>query len=239
MIVMTATAFAQEEYDEQTIAEVNDHFRTGAQLYYDGEYDAAIEQFESAHAKIPNAIFLYNISLAQAKKGEHEKSLETAERADQFGGLGEAERQQNQARIAALRRVTTAQDASSSIAKRGPPVEPLFQFGTAAWIGTALVVGGLVGYGGVALIDRSIAADVDAYRTAAAAGDEERYEELKDDIRPRQTTGRVVFIVSSLAIVSGASLLVYDLLLHDRNAETTVSLIPVRGGFGVTLSRRF
>ena len=96
-----------------------------------------------------------------------------------------------------------------------------------------------MGYGGVALIDRSIAADVDAYRTAAAAGDEERYEELKDDIRPRQTTGRVVFIVSSLAIVSGASLLVYDLLLHDRNAETTVSLIPVRGGFGVTLSRRF
>lgn len=241
LTIIAATCLSPAElcaqsYDEQTIVEVNEHFKKGAQFYYDENYDAAIAEFEAAHAKIPNAIFLYNISLAQAKKGETEKSLATAEAAQKMGGLGPDEQVQNEARITALRRVAITQGVAEHVA-RFPPVEPMFHFGTLSWVGSGLIVAGVLGLGGVVLIDRSISGDVDAYKAAVARGDTGTADSLRDDIRPHQTSGKVLFVVSSLAIASGAGLLVYDLWLKPD--QTSVSFAPIRGGFGVSLTQHF
>lgn len=238
--VSSPTSVFAQEYDETTIEEVNAHFSKGAQLYYDGQYDAAIAEFEAAHAKIPNGVFLYNISLAYARKGDTARALETAREAQEFGGLGEEELKQNEARIVALQRVQQANEASSEIAANlPPPVEPLFDFGPTAWVGSALVVGGLLGYGGVLIIDRNLSADVEAYREAARNNDNVAFEDLKDEIRPRQRAGRIIFTLSTLAVASGATLLVYDLLLRKSNDDTIVTFAPTHDGAAISLTRRF
>ncbi len=226
-----------QDYDEETIAAVNQHFRSGAQLYYDGDYDAAIVEFEAAHAKIPNAIFLYNISLAQAKKGETDASLATAEAAQEFGGLGADEQVQNSARITAMRRVKTSESAAADIGSALPPVDPLLNFSTMSWIGLGVGVAGLIGWGVVYGIDRSLAPDVRAYKAAASRGDAAEYQRLKDDLRPRQSGARALFVVSSLAVIGGAGLLVYDLVL--RKDDTMVAIAPMVGGVGAVLTHRF
>jgi tetratricopeptide (TPR) repeat protein len=229
------TAVAQD-YDEQTIAEVNAHFEAGAQYFYEENWEAAIEEFEAGHRKIPNAIFLYNISLAYTRMGNREKALEYAVAADEMGGLGQADHTQNQARIVALMNANHAE----SVAESRTIGEPLFNFSLLGWIGTGAIVGGLLAYGGVVGIDRGLAADVEAYRAAAEANDVANYERLRDEIRPKQTGGRLLFVVGTLAIVGGVSLIVYDTMIRgDNDTKAGVAIVPTRDGAVLSVSGRF
>lgn len=238
LALFTPASLVAQDYDEATINAVNEHFAKGAKLYYDGRYDEAIAEFEAAHRKIPNAIFLYNISLAQAKKGQLRESLKTAEQADSFGGLGPDEQVQNQARIAAMRRQLVAEDASKDVANRLPPVDPLLDFSKWGWIGSGLVVGGLLGLAGVAVIDGNLKPEIDAYRDAADRGDTAAMARLEEDIRPRQTGGRVLFVLSSAAVLGGAGLLVYDIAFRKEEGAA-VRLIPRPDGVFVAFGARF
>ena len=232
-------AFAQD-YDEQTIEEVNAHFEKGAQHFFDEEWEAAIAEFEAGHAKIPNAIFLYNISLAYTRMGDRQKALQYAVEADEMGGLGEADQTQNQARIAALTSANRAEATAVDVQEKGLAREPLFRFTTLGWIGAGSVAAGLLAYAGVLSIDAGLAADVDAYRAAADANDTAELERLRGEIKPRQTGGRVLFTLGTLAVVGGAGLIVYDLMFNEKNEQPPrVSLVPTRGGAVVTFGGRF
>ncbi len=223
-----------QEYDEATIEKVNTHFETGADLYYDEKYEEAIAEFEAGHALIPNAIFLYNISLAYERMGETEKALQKAEEAEEMGGLSEQERVSNRARIAALQRTTTATELAET--RRTP--SPLVRFTHWGWIGSGLVAGGLLALAGTLSVDAALSDDVDAYRDAAQSGNRAEYDRLADDIKRRQTGGRVLFFLGTAGVIGGTGLIVYDLMFNPNNrpAETPqVALIPGRGGASLQL----
>lgn len=239
-LLMPAVALAQD-YDEQTITEVNAHFEKGAQHFYDEEWKDAISEFEAGHRKIPNAIFLYNISLAYNRMGDQEKALEYAVAADDMGGLGEADQTQNQARIAALTNANQAKSAAVDISNRAKVGDPLFNFSLLGWIGSGLVVGGVIAYAGVLSIDNAIAPDVAAYKEAVAENDTANVERLRGEIKPKQNGGRALFVVGTAAIVGGIGLIVYDLVFNPNNSarETTVGFAPTKDGGFVSFRTTF
>lgn len=235
MLAWSPQAVAQE-YDAATIEAVNDHFAAGAQLYYDGAYDAAIAQFELAHAKIPNAIFLYNISLAHQKKGDLRKALATAKEADELGGLGEDEQVQNLARIVAMNRIVASQRAAQKF--EGGLLRNV-NLGVPGWTGIGLASAGVVGLVVVGILDVGLAPDVADHRDAVQRGDAAAQAEIAEQLRPRQNSARVVFAMSTVALTAGAGLLVYDLFLARKETKLGVMLAPSPDGVTVSLRHHF
>lgn len=232
-------AHAQDQnYDEETIAKVNNHFETGANLFYEEDYEGAIREFEAGHALIPNAIFLYNISLAYERMGQTDKALETAEEAEELGGLNDSERVSNRARIVAL----GSQQHAVEIADDAATPDPLFRFTRWGWIGSGLVVGGVIALGATAGIDRALSDEVGDFKAAAANDDQAEYDRLKDEIDRRQTGARVLFVLGTIGVVGGAGLIVYDLMFNPNNrpADTpAVTVAPTRGGAALQLRWQF
>ena len=234
-----APAFAQT-YDDATIEAVNDHFARGEQYFYEEDYPNAIRQFEAANELIPNAIFLYNISVAYEKMGERDKALEKAKEADRMGGLGEREQTLNQGRIRAMQAAQTAEVAAAEM-PLGPP--PLFSFTKWGWIGSATAALGGLMLVNVLIVDSRLADEVDAYKEAAAVEDAAEYERLKAELRSRQTGARALFVVGTLALVGGVGLVIWDLRFNPDNPgvgrDVTVGVTPTLGGGAASVRYRF
>ncbi|MCB9594808.1 MAG: tetratricopeptide repeat protein [Sandaracinaceae bacterium] len=70
--VLAAPAAAQTEGDERARM----LFQAGTVYYQNGEYERALEQFETAYELSPRPILLYNIGLARERSGNPEGALE-------------------------------------------------------------------------------------------------------------------------------------------------------------------
>lgn len=70
LITVAAPARADER------AEARRHFRAGIALVRDGRFLAAIEEFQSAYAILPNVNVLFNIARAYSDAGEFERALD-------------------------------------------------------------------------------------------------------------------------------------------------------------------
>ena len=55
-------AFAETPAADTAVSEARQHFADGLRLYKDGDFDAALVQFERAYEKKPNPKVLYNIA---------------------------------------------------------------------------------------------------------------------------------------------------------------------------------
>jgi hypothetical protein len=76
VIIALAVLFA----GSSALADARQHFMAGQDYYTQGRYDKAIEEFEEAYRLEPKPLLLYNISMAQEKVGELEKSVDYLKR---------------------------------------------------------------------------------------------------------------------------------------------------------------
>ena len=222
-----------QEYDPETIESVNQHFERGEKHFYDEDYEAAIREFEAANDLIPNAIFLYNISVAHERLGQREKALATAEEAERVGGLGPDESASNRARIAAMRRTKTAEVAATEV-RSEPDVRPMFSFTKWGWIGTGTAILGVLMLANVLVIDGRLADEVEAYKRAAADRNRTEYDRLKSEIDRRQNGARALLVVGTLALLGGIGLVVWDLKFNRQNqpaGEVMLRFAPTTDGF--------
>ena len=211
------------EDDPAIVERVQQHFDRGATLYKQGDYEGAIHEFEAGNALIPNAIFLYNISLAEAKLGRHREALARAEEAQEMG-LPDEDANQNAARIAALRTSLEAQDVAQDVHDHPSPSffsglsNPLSTIG---WVGVASVSLGTLAMLGTLQVDLSLGDTVDAFRQAAADGDAATYDDLRQQIKRRQTWGRVLLFGGAGLVAAGAAAIVYDLFFAPKTSDAT------------------
>ena len=97
LTLLSSSAFAAGDR-----AAAQKYFEQGAEYYFNGEYGKAIVEFMRGNDEIPNALFLYNISLSHSRLGNFNDALEFGRRAREMGGLDPATSAQNEGRISAL-----------------------------------------------------------------------------------------------------------------------------------------
>lgn len=214
-------AFAQ---DEETIEKVQGHFERGAAAFQNKDYETAIREFEAGNGLMPDPIFLYNISLAHGLLGRVEQSLAVARLAEATG-LDEPDATQNRARIVALTRATQADELSrtmSPVVKAPETTTPLLSWYGWAGVGTAGL--GLLSLTAATIVDISIGPDIENYKEAAAIGDTITYRRLKSDIESDQAAAKTLFFAGLGLTAIGAALITYDVLVHSKSADSSLSL---------------
>lgn len=248
IIILVFGLLAVQPAWAQDDAEVEDravqHFEDGAELFFEEEYEAAIEEFMKGHRISPNAMFLYNVSLAHVKLGNLGDALEAARAARGLEGLDPTTRVQNEGRIAALevlentleiRRGGAGADESEPITMipQAQPAES--DFGVLGWTGVGLTVVGVGLLTGAALVELDLNDMWTKYEAAGRRGDESEYLSLRADIKDQQTLGLILLASGVGASAAGITMILVD-VFSDGEASTSVYAAP-RGdsaAFGIT-----
>ena len=200
-----------------------------------GEYNKAIVEFLKAYNAVPNALFLYNISLSYGKLGNVDDALAAALKARDGEGLDAETQNRNSARILAFRRAQSATDVASemaALAEQAPPPPPPKEnrFGALGWTGVGLTVVGAGLTVGSFVIANSLSDRIDEYETAAANGDRTRYETLRSEIRNGQTVGQVLLFAGTGAAALGLVFVLTDLVNDGGERDVSAAVGPVPGG---------
>ncbi len=126
-IIFVAEAKPVEAQDDKTSEEspydagARSHFQVGANLYDEGEFEAAAREFEEAHRLSGRPQLLYNVYLANRDAGQPEKALEALQRY-LASGVEIQNREQLEAKLQALKRQVERERAASS---PPPPAQPI------------------------------------------------------------------------------------------------------------------
>ena len=235
------------------MAQAKKLFDRGATFYNGGKYAEAITEFQRAFAVVPNALFLYNISLAQSKLGLLKEARTTGINATHYEGMGDKTKLRNVARIAALGPAVASQKLAKRLVKVDPVVttepEPIGEpdpvrktetrssFGALGYSGIALAVIGAGGLVATWFIATNVDGQIDEYESAAAAGDESEYNDLRNDIEKKQTLGLVTLGIGSVFVATGITLIIVDLVNDGERA--TAYLSPTTDGAEIGVSFQF
>lgn len=219
---------------DATVDEVQQHFETGASLYFEQKYDEAIVEFQKGYSLYPDPLFLYNISMAHGKMGRVDESLAVAELA-RTSGLDEPDATQNLARIVALKDTKVAQSVASNVRVNDVPKAPPFSpaevserpFDWKFWAGTGAATAGVASVVVGAVIDSGLNDTISAYEAAARAGEQETYTRLQQTIDDDQTKATVFYAAGAVLVAVGAGLVVWSLV--DEDASVAVTLSPNGG----------
>jgi hypothetical protein len=249
-IVMCSSPAAAQTKDE--VKEAQAHFQKGAEWFAEGEYAKAVVEFMSGHAIAPNAMFLYNVSLAYERLGNIPDALSAAERSRQFEGMPDDVTPRNEARIVAFEILLESEDVAAEVEsavaradddtteepddKGGEPPEMITRpdgIKVLGWTGVALAVaGGGFAFGGFAT-NSAIRQDIEAYEEAARTGDGQTYDELRDQIASRQRNGKIFYGIGAAAAGVGLTLFVVDLLAGTETVPAAAFVSPTTDGASV------
>lgn len=239
-----SAAVVSAEPSRADIQKAEDHFRKGAEWYAQGDYAKAIVEFKFGNNLAPNAMFLYNMSLAYERLGSFDEAIEVAQEARKMGGMPEEIALRNESRIAGFFVIETARDVAgdvgAAIAAREKdadreqdtvvaPVTVEQPDGLAAlgWVGVSVAaVGGGFALGGL-LTNSAVNADIEALQTAASTRDVENYDRLQEEIPEKQARGKLLYTVGGVAAGIGVALFVTDLLVGTETVE-----VQTTAGFG-------
>ena len=210
------------------------YYERGVKAFFEKKYPQAITYFQRAYSLDPDAVQLYNISLAHSKMGNASDALEAALEAQSMGGLPKDTALKNEFRIIGYRRVIAAKKVAEDInpptvekdttkGDRGvedPGPSDEEGLGAVGWagLGTAgLGVGALIGAG---VLNFIVAGNMEEYDTARADGDFGRASGLYSDIGDRQEMGRVLLYSGAGLVAVGGALFAYDYFGSTETADS-------------------
>lgn len=242
LLLAPAESFAQAP-SQEAVAQAETHFQKGAEWYTTGEYSKAIVEFLKGYNVVPNAMFLYNISLSYAKLGNQDDALMYAERAQNEVGMPDDVASRNSGRIAALRVRLSGLDVSKKISDLSNVVEvnptpppQQSEFGWLGMSGIAVGVAGLGLMGGSALIGMGVSDDITALENEANGGDQARFDDLKSSIESDQSLGQVLLFSGAGLAALGVTLVVVDLMNDEEPTQASLQLVPTNGGAGAVFN---
>jgi tetratricopeptide (TPR) repeat protein len=222
-----------KEQEDKKKAEA--YYESGVKAFFEKNYPQAITYFQRAYSLDPDAVQLYNISLAHSKMGNASDALEAALEAQKMGGLPKDTALKNEFRINGYRRVLAARKVAEDInpptAEKDPTKDDRTvddpgpsdddSLGAVGWagLGTAgLGVGALVGAG---VLNFIVAGNMEEYDTARADGDFGRASGLYSDIGDRQEMGRVLLYSGAGLVAVGGALFAYDYFGSTETADSS------------------
>jgi tetratricopeptide (TPR) repeat protein len=240
----TATAQTDDEPTPEALQEAGKYFQSGAEAYTAGNYSKAIVEFLKAYNAVPNALFLYNISLSYGKLGNVPDALAAARKARGVKGMDDKTANRNEARIAAYERWTSAADVAADVQKaravsqsEQDATDPSAtettaattttsgggRFGGLGWMGAGLmIVGGGMSIGS-GVVASGLRQPIEDFKKAGAEGDDASYEQLKSEIRSDQNLGRALLFVGAPVAATGLVLFLIDLTNGPRDTAAFVS----------------
>lgn len=252
-----AVAQSSDEPTKEELKRAGEHFQNGAENYAAGDYSKAIVDFLKAYNEVPNALFLYNISLSYGKLGNVEDALAAARKAGAGEGMDDHTTNRNQARIMAYERWTSAARVAGHIetARARAEAEKKKQqqqaqqhdtgsakgstFGGLGWIGAGLMVAGGGLSVGSAIVANGLKQPIEDYKQAGESGDAQSYDTLKSEIRSDQSLGKVLLFAGTGTAAVGLVLLLVDLGNGAGENETAVFFSPTADGAMAGLRKRF
>lgn len=99
--------------------------------------------------------------------------------------------------------------------------------GALGWTGVTAAGLGTAGWVATLVLQNQVQSDFEQYETAAEQGEAERYRELRDQIRRKQTAGRTLLVTSIGLTSAGLGLFLFDLLgnRNERRSSAGVRFI--------------
>ncbi len=75
-LALTSSALAQEQRGEESFADVREMMERGQELYLQGRFLEAAEEFQRAYERQPFGAFLYNVAVAYERHGSHDRAAD-------------------------------------------------------------------------------------------------------------------------------------------------------------------
>ncbi|MEZ4461860.1 MAG: tetratricopeptide repeat protein [bacterium] len=236
------------EPSPEMIQQAQGHFEKGAEWYTTGDYSKAIVEFLKGYNVVPNAMFLYNISLSYTKLGNFDEARTYAERARDEPGMAPEVAIRNEARILSFDvrdKAVDVAEAKPVLAERRQledpedPPEKSSSFGALGITGVAVGVAGLGLIGGAAVVNAGVSDDLDALKAEANGGDRDRFSSLKSDVESGQSLGQILLFSGVGLAVAGVTLIAVDLMDDESSGQSTLRLVPTPTGAQAVFDLRF
>lgn len=234
---------AAEDADEDSadLQRAQDHFDTGADLYYQGEYSQAAVEFRRAHQIHPHPMFMYNFALATKQLDRLDDTLDAALEAEAMDQQLPPEQQAgNRAMIHGAQLVLDTRESSEEIAADLPDIDPPEaedEFGPVGWIGLGAIALGTAG---------GVAGAVTHYRVR---GDRQELEErrevnpdaqaiatLESRVSSRETARNALYLSAAGLVTFGTGFVIWENMMGPDNDASAldVSIGPTNASISLT-----
>ena len=224
-----------------TVERAHELYQRGLAAYQIGDYEVAVNAFLASWSMYEDPRLLYNLSLAYWKLGKLDQAIATATRVID-ADVEQDVRVRSHARRAAFETIVLAQAAATEV--RSVPDREVLEVeessptraGAWTWLPWTTAAVTLGAIGGVAIVDRQIAATATEMEQAEADNEQTAAFARHAEIERRQLVGRV--LLATVAV--GATATVVLFLIRPRpNATDRTQVAFGLGPTGVTLITRF
>ena len=261
-LLLTSTGWADEpdeplDSDEEftTSERAQQAFDRGASLYYAGDYADAIVAFRHAHEARPHPIFLYNIARASQALQRHGRAMDAALEAMELSDDADDASEKlpadaytylsalvtgldvHETSIALSPKINAARAAMTASRPAEEESPTPSRLGGRGLTGLATVGIGAAALGGAAVLDLRLRSQIDDLNEQRSTITMDAYQDERDFIDRRQSTGVGLLIGGAALIGAGSILLITD--LADRSDDATLSLSPSLHRPGVHLDMRW
>lgn len=209
---------ADDEQEEAALQRAQDHFDTGAELYYESDYGQAAVEFRRAHQIHAHPLFLYNFALATKQLGRLDDALEAATEAEAMDEpLPPDQAERNRAVIDSIPTVqhirTTAEEAAEDRADVAAPpdVEADDGIGPVGWIGAGALALGTAGLATGAITHYRVRGDreeLDERRDRTS--DSDAIAELESQVSSRETTRTALYLSGLGLVAAGTGFIIWE-----------------------------
>ncbi len=246
MMLVSSPAAAASDEDKAF-----EHFDVGAQLYFDGDFAGALQEFNAGFALFPHPMFQVNIAVSHWRLGDLERAIVATDLAavlqDQLEPDVAAENLARRATFAAILSTQGAADrfakvnAEADLQAAGDPTpepEPVAGRPLLSPLGWAGAGTGVVGVG--LLVAWSVAevglqGEVDALEAAGRSGNRAAYDAASDELQSKQSTARILLASGVGLAVVGVGLVGFDLLRPSGDQQARLRLHTTGRAFTLQL----
>ncbi|MFU8804357.1 MAG: hypothetical protein ACNA8W_11150 [Bradymonadaceae bacterium] len=228
------------------------HFDEGARYFYEGDFSRALVEFRRAYQLQPDPMILYNISLAHSRLGNIKDAFDAGIAASKMEGMPAPAQVRNDARVGALSIALSADSIARSIQNTGgqassgePDPDHIYippdhdtELSPMGWAGVAGTAAGAGLITWALVLNQKLGPEIEQYKSTESTED---YNERREDIDRRTTTGKIVLYSGAGLMTVGLGLWIYDVIAPSRASSYsfTVNLAPASGTGMLHVKKRF